>query len=449
METTTGNTVKNVFETWAEAQKKAMDSFTESTEKFQKEILNNNKTGEAADYFKKWYDSQMSFFYNNENKNSSNPMEWFNNWMGNQSDMGKKMNEMTQEWMKNLNNPAAMMNSIPGMPEETKKNMEQAMNTYTTWMNSMTSAYNDMTKNFGNPNTKDYFSSMFNNTDSYMKMFQLWMPVMKAMSDKTYTPEQFGQLFNTALYKDMMDKMFGFTPDYMKSMFSNLNSSYQENMNKVMDMNKGYFDNMKNSLHSSLPSFIQDPFNSYLNGYQNMFNHLQNASNPFAKMMTPGLGKDQMEKLSELSNRFNIFQVRNSQMQYLVYTTGMKAMETLSQNLYNKMKNGEETKSFMQLYSEMLNTMDKAYVELFETEEYSKMQAELSSVGLRMKKDIEDQMEKMFANVPLVPRSEMDELYKTIHDLKSRIRLLEKQIDGDFEVEVKEPKAASKKSKNA
>ena len=121
METTTGNTVKNVFETWAEAQKKAMDSFTESTEKFQKEILNNNKTGEAADYFKKWYDSQMSFFYNNENKNSSNPMEWFNNWMGNQSDMGKKMNEMTQEWMKNLNNPAAMMNSIPGMPEETKK----------------------------------------------------------------------------------------------------------------------------------------------------------------------------------------------------------------------------------------------------------------------------------------------------------------------------------------
>lgn len=456
MQTTTENTVKNMFETWAEAQKKAMDTISETSEKFQKEFMGSTKNAEATtDYFKKWYDSQMAFFYNNNKENNTtNPMDWFNNWMNNQTEAGKKMSEMNQEWMKNFNNPASMFNNMPGMPEEAKKNMEQSMNAYTSWMNTMTGTYNDMMKNFGTSNNKDYFSNMFNNADSYMKMYQLMMPVMKAMQDKTYTPEQFGQLFNMSQYKDMMDKMFGFAPDSMKNMFSGFNNPFQDYMTKAMDMSKGMYDNMKNMMSSNMPSFMQDPFNSYLSNYQNIANQLQNASNPFAKMMTPGADKDQLAKLGELSNRFNVYQVRNSQMQYMIYTAGMKAMETLSQNLFNKMKDGEEMKSFTVLYSEMLNTMDKAYVELFETEEYSKIQSELSSVGLRMKKDIEGQMERVFANVPLIPRSEMDELYKTIHDLKTRIRLLEKQIDGEFEVSVSESKEAkasssTKKSKNA
>ena len=53
MQTTTENTVKNMFETWAEAQKKAMDTISETSEKFQKEFMGSTKNAEATtDYFK-------------------------------------------------------------------------------------------------------------------------------------------------------------------------------------------------------------------------------------------------------------------------------------------------------------------------------------------------------------------------------------------------------------
>ena len=60
------------------------------------------------------------------------------------------------------------------------------------------------------------------------------------------------------------------------------------------------------------------------------------------------------------------------------------------------------------------------------------------------------QMEKAFANVPLVPRSEMEELYKTIYELKKRVRTLEKEAEGneaEETVKTTATKSAKKSSK--
>jgi hypothetical protein len=53
------------------------------------------------------------------------------------------------------------------------------------------------------------------------------------------------------------------------------------------------------------------------------------------------------------------------------------------------------------------------------------------------------------SNLPIINRTEMDELYKTIYELRKRINTLEKQMDsGDMVSE--EPKVAPKKTaKNA
>ena len=52
-------------------------------------------------------------------------------------------------------------------------------------------------------------------------------------------------------------------------------------------------------------------------------------------------------------------------------------------------------------------------------------------------------------NVPVVPRSEMDELYKTVYELRKRVNMLEKQIDTDTEVATETKPAAKKAPKNA
>jgi BMFP domain-containing protein YqiC len=157
--------------------------------------------------------------------------------------------------------------------------------------------------------------------------------------------------------------------------------------------------------------------------------------------------------MKELTNHMNVYNLKNTQMQYMMYATGMKAMDEVSENLYTRMRNGEDFNSFSNVYQEWLNTNDKHFVTLFETEEYSKLMSEVSALQLGLKKKIENQMEKAFSNLPLINRSEMDELYLTIQGLKSRISMLENQIDTETShetiAEVKETKTRKGSKANA
>ena len=67
---------------------------------------------------------------------------------------------------------------------------------------------------------------------------------------------------------------------------------------------------------------------------------------------------------------------------------------------------------------------------------------------MKLKKDIELQTEKMLKDIPVATRSELDEVYKTIYDLKKQVRQLEKMLDLDVE-ETEETHEATEAKKTA
>jgi polyhydroxyalkanoate synthesis regulator phasin len=70
--------------------------------------------------------------------------------------------------------------------------------------------------------------------------------------------------------------------------------------------------------------------------------------------------------------------------------------------------------------------------------------AEVNAIQLKLKKDVEGQVEKMMVGIPVATRSEMDEMYKTIYELKKQVRQLQKMVDVDGEVAPEEEKTATK-----
>ena len=113
----------------------------------------------------------------------------------------------------------------------------------------------------------------------------------------------------------------------------------------------------------------------------------------------------------------------------MIYNQGTTVMDKLADNIVGKIEKGEEINSIMALYQEWLNLSDKVYVSLFESEDYSKLMAEVSAMQLRLRKDIENQIEKSLVGIPVATRSEMDEMYKTIYDLKKQVRELERSMN--------------------
>jgi polyhydroxyalkanoate synthesis regulator phasin len=66
---------------------------------------------------------------------------------------------------------------------------------------------------------------------------------------------------------------------------------------------------------------------------------------------------------------------------------------------------------------------------------------EVSGLQNRLRKDIDGMVEKQMKDIPVATRSEMDEVYKTIYELKKKVRQLEKMLDLDGEEKIAEPKA--------
>jgi hypothetical protein len=408
------NKTKNMFETMTDMQKKAVETFTSATEQMQKNLFTTNMID--SDFFKKWYESQMAFFNqaNGTANNAGNPMEFFNTWMNTQMESAKN-------WFAGNNNPM-----FANMNPEMKKSYDSMMSMFNNWTGTMNNTYSEMLKNFSAGNGKEAFSGIFNNAEMYMKTFELWMPMFKSIQDKTFTPETFKSMFNAPLFKDIMDKVFNLQPEFLK----NMSEEAKNNMFKMMDANKAAFDNMKSSFTAGMPD-ASDITNKMFAAYNDAVSQISNAAAPMMKLMTPGADKQNLEMMQEMSTLFSNFSQKNTQLRYMMYVTGTKAMEEVAQNVYNKVRNGDDMSSFANIYQEWLNINDKNFVSLFESEEYSKMMSEVNSMGMKLKRQIDLQMEKAMSNLPIINRSEMDELYKTIHELKKRINMLEKQIDND------------------
>ena len=131
----------------------------------------------------------------------------------------------------------------------------------------------------------------------------------------------------------------------------------------------------------------------------------------------------------------------------MIYQNGAKVMESIAESVMHKIENGEDVNSMIKLYQEWLNTSDKMFVDLFETDEYSKLMSEVSSLELRIKKAVQKQTEKMFDNVPVATRSEMDEVYQTIHDLKTQVRQLQSMLELEPVVPAKKSAPTKKATK--
>lgn len=414
------NSTKNFFESMMDTQKKFVDSMSKTTENMKNgfgENVNN-------DYFKKWFDNQMSFFNqgtatnNSEKTAMNNPLEYYTNMfqtnMTKGQDMASFMNNAMNNWMTWNQN----MNKF-------NTGVNDANNMFQNWNGMLTKSFQEMLNNFGVDGTqKEAFMGLFNTQDMYMKLYEFWSPMMKQMQDKSFNMDTFKNLFNAEQYKGMMDQMLSLNPE----MSGQMKDFYLNAIKSNMNMSKEAFEKMKSQM-GNLPTFGTETFEQALEQFQNMSSQMKDTMSPLVTLMSPGKDREQMIAINELGNTMVAYQVREAQFRYMLYTTGLKAMETLAENVSNKIQNGEEYKDFNTFYNEWINTNDTVFGELFSSDEYSKFQAEFTNVTMTVKKGVEKQMEKMMENVPVITRTEMDDLYKTVYEMNKHIKALERKIE--------------------
>ena len=311
------------------------------------------------------------------------------------------------------------------------------------WSGSAQKMYSSLAENLPVGVAQDTFRNMLSGATAYMKLFEFWMPALEMMkSGKPLSMEDLQKLMNPAKYKEVIDAVFEFMmPEAMQSLFGqmytfaqSLQSSTQQASRTMMTMME---QNAKTifGLMAHNPEAAMSVYNTLLSGYRQ------------ALASTNALPMNQRQReMAEISQhileRFGEYYSTVTKFQYLLYTNGEKALEKVSEAFFTSTRKAKMPTNFDDLFAEWVNTNEEVFGELFETKEYTTVQNVLAQTSSLLHKDFERLFEVMLKDFPVVTRSHVDELAKTVFELKRKVRDLEKHGAEDSEGE--EPKASAK-----
>lgn len=475
------NNATDFMDTMVEAQKNLVNSTVENMEKFTNgNALLNETIEKGSQWYSNWMDNQKKFFSQTSEKateatetaktNANHMTEFFQNWYNMQIGWGKNLWETAQGWTKdaaakatanpmeqataaynnwmnqwsnmfNMNNANNWMNNMQQWGNMNPFNMDawknasnESTNLFNQWYQMLNNGFSEWQSHLQNGTAQDAFRNMLNSTESFTRFYQMWAPMWKSIQEKTFNTDMYKNMINPAAYQEFMDKFFGFMPEGARQYMQQMTSMMQNNAKQAATMGSNGYNQMK-QMFASMPGMnMTEGFNGMLSMYENMQSMFQNAVSPIAKMVAPNQYTKSITEWQDIADRTAVYNIKNAQLQYMMYAQGAKVMDALAESVMHKMEQGEEVKSMMALYQEWLNLSDKTFVALFESDEYSQLMAEVSALQLKLRKDMEAQMEKAMAGIPVATRSELDELYKTIYELKKEVRQLSRMLEIDGEV---------------
>jgi len=423
------NKQKNLVENLFETQSKAMNNWVEATRKMQEAVMHGNAAEKSSDLYNEWLQNQLSIFKNitteSQQQNEEVPnSDFFGNWYTQQTKAIQEMTEKNMEWIqKSMNWNTTSNNST----EQFSKMTDSWKSMYNNWNGTMMSTYENLSKNMQGNISKDVFSNMFQSNKVYLNLFETFMPLMNAFQNQNHSAENLKKMMNPEFYKELTEKMFGSW--FPKNDFS---SFYQNYAKQLTEMSEKGFGSTKEMMESYQNFIKQMPSNANWNQFMNHTNPLvemyEKTFAPYAKLMSPEQN-NMGEKMVEMMETFSKYSIKQTQLQYLLYQTSQKSMETAVGNAYKNMSENKEVSNFNQFFNEWVSVTDKAFVELFGSDEFSALKSEVLSLSSHIKKEMEVSMEKSMEKMPFAFKSHLDELYKSIYDLKKMVKEMKKNLD--------------------
>ena len=433
------------------AQKEIADKATENINKMNQNMNSSSET--AQNFFKQWLENQMTMsknMFGQVSQNGSmpgvNPNEWMTQWQN-------WMNQSNSQWNQMMNqNPFwGMMQNNPFMGQNNmQQQMTQGMNQWSQmtkqYLDMMNQSYGEWVKQFSNMTSADTFKGMTNMSESMSKFFELWMPMFKSMNDKTFSADKFMEMMSPEKFKSFIDSFFKFMPEGSQKMMEQMNAQFVQFMKEMSQNGLSNYSAMKHQMQQ-MPGMNQNPYSNAWEMYHNWRTAMNEAVSPLTKLVNQNSQVKSVQVWNEIYELMVEFNLKNNELQYMIYQHGLKVMDKLADKVSSHLGEGKSIDSFVKLYQDWLVTGDEVFTDLFNSDEYSKLMTQVSSLQMQLKKDIDDQMESMFlVNMPIATRTEMDEVYKSIYDLKKMYRNLEKMFARMEEKSAHEPAAEAPKA---
>lgn len=431
-----------MIDSMMDAQANAMNTWMDSTKKFQSAFTSGNPMADGQSMYKDMMEKQAAMFSgmntNGANafganpfmSNANKPEEFMKNWYNQQMSGLKQMTDFNQSIYNSMVNYGKNANDY----NNSFSTMNNAWtNIYNSWMGTMNTSYDTFSGNIKNPFNADMFKNMFEGGQMYMKVQEMFQPMMSALKNSDFSADTWKNIYSVENSKKMTEQVFGsfFNSSNLKDVFENSTKQMQNFFVNQNGLGKEYYEQMQN-MSAQFPEMFSGNSEQLKDLYSKMNNVFGKTFEPLLKLSHAGKEKENVEATIALLDKVTEYSIKQSELQSQLYKTMQASMETVVKETQEKYKDVQAGNFTMptstELYNEWVKTNEKMFSELFATDEFSKVKAEALNLSMDVKKHFEKQFENVFEQYPVIFKSEMEEVYKTMHDLKKTVKDLQTKL---------------------
>ena len=432
-------TTNPVIDNLVESQTQFVNNWMESAKKMQAAFTNGNIASEGQSLYKEYFDKQTQIFKNLQQSSAglfenqgNNPQEFFKNWFNQQAKFAKQMadfNQSINSSFQNFGKPA----------QDYMANFSQAntafTNIYNSWINTLNTTYDTMSSKMNNNFGKDIFGNFMQGSQVYTKMMEVFQPMLDAMQKGQFNMESFKNYFTTEHMNNITKQMFNgmFNESSIKDIYDNSIKQLHAFFAEQHNLSKEYYTQMQNMNNNFPQIFGTDSITGLRDLYNNLNNVFGKTFEPLLKLVNPSKEKEMVEETIALMDRLAEYSIKQAELHAFLNNTTRSSIEKVAEKYaekFSKISNMTEVPSSQDLFSEWVKVNEQLFTELFASEEFSKVKAEALNLSLDVKKQFENQFEHTFSHYPVVFKSEVEELQKTIYDLKKQIKELNSKMNG-------------------
>ena len=336
-----------------------------------------------------------------------NPSDYFDSWMKMQQQSFNMLREQAKQIQSLYQNASASSD-----------------NPFTNWSKA---AFQAFPAGADASLAKDTFGKTLYGNEAMQKLFDLWQPLLNAMRDKSIDPASYSELTDPAKIKEVIDKLFNFDLDAM-SQLQKQTSQYTE---LFQQFSKPWTDAAKTQSSNLMqgnfaPTDLQPE--AWLIQMKAMYSIFENATGKL--FSAPAIGKDRekMELLSKCAKAMSSFATNNIEYQQMMHATGQEAMQEVVKALATKIESGDKYEKFDEFFALWIDTNEKTFYKLFQTKAFSQKRNALTEAGFNARKLYNEIVERELVELPVARRSEMDEVYKLVYDLRKQVKSMDSQI---------------------
>jgi hypothetical protein len=274
---------------------------------------------------------------------------------------------------------------------------------------------------------KDTLHKTFGSSNAYQKLYDVWQPLLKAIQNKSLNQDTYQALLDPARIKEVVDTLFNFDADALAQLQKQMTQLSAQLTSNSEHFGKPWADAAMQNLQS-FPQFAEGHPEALMKMFHTLFNAFDSTLGRGFHVPAVGKDREKLELMTRCIDDMSVYAARNAEYQHTMYLTALDAMQKVVAELAQKIEAGEAIDRFDGFLDLWIDVNEKTYYALFQTEAFSRLKDGVLESGLNARKHYFKLMEMHLFDLPIALRSEMDDLYKTIYELRKKVKKMEAQM---------------------